>query len=70
VLDAPWRRSALQPTLLVEIDERLSPRGHCTGRAYFERLGYRRLFVQDGGFRCRRFFSIGQIQQPREPDPT
>ena len=60
-----------QPRLLVEVDDRLSPGGLGRARAYFDRLGYRGLFVHRGQLKPVERFSIQTMQDAADlPDPT
>ena len=60
-----------QPRMLVEFEERLSPGGLGRGRAFFERLGYRGLFVHQGQLKPIERFSVETIQDPANlPDLT
>jgi len=60
-----------QPRLLVEVDDRLSRGGLGRARAYFDRLGYRGLFVHRGQLKPVERFSIPTMQDPANlPDLT
>jgi FkbM family methyltransferase len=60
-----------QPRLLVEVDDRLSRGGLGRARAYFDRLGYRGLFVHRGQLKPVERFSIQAMQDPTNlPDLT
>jgi hypothetical protein len=60
-----------QPRMLVELEERLSPGGLGRARAYFERLGYRGLFVHQGQLKPIERFSVETMQdQTNLPDLT
>ena len=51
-----------QPRMLVELEERLSPGGLGRARAYFDRLGYRGLFVYQGQLKPIDRFSVRTMQ--------
>ena len=51
-----------QPRMLVELEERLSPGGLGRARAYFDRLGYRGLFVHQGQLKPIDRFSVQTMQ--------
>ena len=60
-----------QPRMLVELEERLSPGGLGRARAYFDRLGYRGLFVHRGQLKPIERFSVETMQdQSNLPDLT
>lgn len=60
-----------QPRMLVEVEERLSPGGLARARAYFDRLGYRGLFVHQGQLKPINRFSVQTMQdQVNLPDLT
>jgi FkbM family methyltransferase len=51
-----------QPRMLVEFEERLSPGGIGRGRAFFDKLGYRGLFVHQGQLKPIDRFSVQTMQ--------
>ncbi|HYD07819.1 MAG TPA: FkbM family methyltransferase, partial [Reyranella sp.] len=51
-----------RPRMLVEVDDRLSPGGLGRARAYFDRLGYRGLFVHQGQLKPIDRFSVQTMQ--------
>jgi FkbM family methyltransferase len=51
-----------QPRMLVELEERLSPGGLGLARAYFDKLGYRGLFVHQGQLKPIDRFSVQTMQ--------
>ena len=53
-----------QPRMLVEVEDRLSPGGLAPARAYFDRLGYRGLFVHEGQLKPIDQFSVRTMQDP------
>ena len=53
-----------QPRMLVEVEDRLSPGGLGRARAYFDRLGYRGLFVHQGQLKPIDRFSVQTMQDP------
>ena len=60
-----------QPRMLVELEERLSPGGLGRARAFFDRLGYRGLFVHQGQLKPIDRFSVQTMQdQTNLPDLT
>jgi hypothetical protein len=60
-----------QPRMLVEVEDRLSPGGLGQARAYFDRLGYRGLFVHQGQLKPIDRFSVQTMQDPANlPDLT
>src|SRR5436305_1977237 len=60
-----------RPRLLVEVDDRLARGGLGRARAYFDRLGYRGLFVHRGQLKPVERFSIPTMQDPANlPDLT
>jgi len=60
-----------QPRMLVEVEDRLSPGGLGRARAYFDRLGYRGLFVHQGQLKPIDRFSVQTMQDPANlPDLT
>jgi FkbM family methyltransferase len=60
-----------QPRLLVEVEDRLSPGGLGPACAYFDRLGYRGLFVHQGQLKPIGDFSVRAMQDPTNlPDLT
>jgi hypothetical protein len=72
VLDGAVRTlERCRPRMLVEVDERLSHGGLARARAYFDRLGYRGLFVHEGQLEPVDRFSIETMQDPANlPDLT
>lgn len=72
VLDGAVRTlERCRPRMLVEIDERLSQGGLARACAYFDRLGYRGLFVHAGQLKPIHRFSIETMQDPANlPDLT
>jgi FkbM family methyltransferase len=60
-----------QPRMLVEVEDRLSPGGLGRARAYFDKLGYRGLFVHQGQLKPIDRFSVQTMQdQANLPDLT
>jgi FkbM family methyltransferase len=60
-----------QPRMLVEVEDRLSPGGLAPARAYFDKLGYRGLFVHEGQLKPIDQFSVATMQdQANLPDLT
>jgi FkbM family methyltransferase len=60
-----------QPRMLVEVEDRLSPGGLAPARAFFDRLGYRGLFVHQGQLKPIDQFSVATMQDPADlPDLT
>jgi FkbM family methyltransferase len=60
-----------QPRMLVEVEDRLSPGGLAPARAFFDKLGYRGLFVHQGQLKPIDRFSVQTMQdQTNLPDLT
>jgi FkbM family methyltransferase len=60
-----------QPRMLVEVEDRLSPGGLGRARAYFDKLGYRGLFVHQAQLKPIDRFSVQTMQdQANLPDLT